>query len=701
MSSHTAQTELKLIGKLIVEGDIACQTGLHIGAGKGSLEIGGADNPVVKDAFGLPYIPGSSLRGKLRSLLEQSSGLAVPSELVYLSKRKGQEVRIHQSERPDDEVCLLFGRNPGRMERVSGDSVESSAATPARLTVYDAPLIAESITPQMRENMDDELTEVKSENAIDRITSQANPRTLERVPAGARFHFRIVMDVLCPEDRELLPRLVEGLRLLEDDSLGGGGSRGNGRVALSSLKLTWRGRSFYASGSPEQELLDGRRSGGRAVAGHRVRFRGKTRRVGMSPASSNLELRGSISSRGSVALRPGFRRARSRGFDLSQRRALLRGLLGDVAAGAGGRMAAKPPRPSASAPAVRFSSFFPFHGDTLLVVPPRSLWPPPESTKIRYKGAHFVPLSVIESLLADKAIDEDRWAVDGESECLVPIEPGSRAISRRSAIQRRSGPAAATRRWKFIPRRAWNSRAGPASGPSCNSPTKLPRRDGKRRFGVRCCCWPIPASAASARAAGAARKRPNGSPGAATRRSCRAPPEQAHWLLSLYTPAENDAVDWKRGNYATVSRTRPHRKQRALGRAETAHHDDRRRFRAAGVERAARRGQQRCARRFSASGVSRRIRGHGSHSLAGGGMKLLGLDCAYPHAGRRRPKAFAHRLHGLERPRQRSRSVAHLPAARQRPAPGKLSHATEESRQARLRLLGRLRAELRRPPHSV
>ena len=80
---------------------------------------------------------------------------------------------------------------------------------------------------------------------------------MERVPAGARFHFRVVMDVLCPEDRELLPRLVEGLRLLEDDSLGGGGSRGNGRVALSSLKLTWRGRGFYASGSPEQELLTG------------------------------------------------------------------------------------------------------------------------------------------------------------------------------------------------------------------------------------------------------------------------------------------------------------------------------------------------------------------------------------------------------------------------------------------------------------
>lgn len=258
MSSHTAQTELKLIGKLILEGDLECQTGLHIGAGKGSLEIGGADNPVVKDAFGLPYIPGSSLRGRLRSLLEQSSGMAVPSELVYVSRRKGQEVRIHQSERPGDEICLIFGRNPGRVDRVQGgEGGESSAATPARLTVYDAPLIQDSITPQMRENLDDELTEVKSENAIDRITSQANPRTLERVPAGARFHFRMVFDVLCAEDRELFPRLLEALRLLEDDTLGGGGSRGSGRVRLAGLKAVWRSLGFYSSGAAEQELLTG------------------------------------------------------------------------------------------------------------------------------------------------------------------------------------------------------------------------------------------------------------------------------------------------------------------------------------------------------------------------------------------------------------------------------------------------------------
>jgi CRISPR-associated protein Csm3 len=257
MSAHTTQTELKLIGKLILEGELHCETGLHIGAGKGSLEIGGSDNPVVKDAAGRPYIPGSSLRGKIRSLLEQFSGAATPSELVYLSRRKGQEVRIHQSDRPDDDICVLFGRNAGRLERVTGEPLETHNATPARLTVFDAPLEMESITPPMRENLDDELTEVKSENAIDRITSQANPRTFERVPAGARFRVRFIVDLLCDEDAPLFGQLVQGLRLLEDDALGGGGSRGSGRVRFSNLKLVWRNREYYSSGAAEKELISG------------------------------------------------------------------------------------------------------------------------------------------------------------------------------------------------------------------------------------------------------------------------------------------------------------------------------------------------------------------------------------------------------------------------------------------------------------
>jgi CRISPR-associated protein Csm3 len=176
---------------------------------------------------------------------------------VYLSRRKGQEVRIHQSDRPDDDICLLFGRNPGRMERVQGEALDTTQATPARLAVFDSPLDLESITAQMRENLDDELTEVKSENAIDRITSLANPRTLERVPAGARFRTRVVMDVLCDEDAPLFLRVLEGLRLLEDDALGGGGSRGSGRVSFANLRLVWRGKNYYATGADEKEIAAG------------------------------------------------------------------------------------------------------------------------------------------------------------------------------------------------------------------------------------------------------------------------------------------------------------------------------------------------------------------------------------------------------------------------------------------------------------
>src|SRR5260370_4011870 len=143
------------------------------------------------------------------------------------------------------------------MERVQGESVDTRQATPAGLAVFDAPLNPESITAQMRENLDDELTEVKSENAIDRITSQAKPRTLERVPMGARFHTRLVMDVLCDEDAPLFLRVLEGLRLLEDDALGGGGSRGSGRVRFSGLKLVWRGRNSPHTSAAEREVAQG------------------------------------------------------------------------------------------------------------------------------------------------------------------------------------------------------------------------------------------------------------------------------------------------------------------------------------------------------------------------------------------------------------------------------------------------------------
>ena len=77
------------------------------------------------------------------------------------------------------------------------------------------------------------------------------------VPAGARFKVRMVVDVLCAEDAVLPGLLVQGLRLLEDDALGGGGSRGSGRVRFGDLKLVWRARDFYASGAAETEIAAG------------------------------------------------------------------------------------------------------------------------------------------------------------------------------------------------------------------------------------------------------------------------------------------------------------------------------------------------------------------------------------------------------------------------------------------------------------
>lgn len=243
MSSHTADTQIGFLGKLIIEADLTCETGLHIGAGKGTLEIGGADNPVVKNSFGQPYIPGSSLRGAMRHSLERAFGLVRNEEIIYLSRRRGQEVRIHQSNRPDDEVCLLFGR-----------SSESGAAAAARFSVSDAVLDPDSITVQMREYLDDELTEVKSETAIDRLTAQSSTRTLERVPAGSRFRIRAVLDILCEEDKELIAPIIQSLRLIEDSGLGGGRSRGSGRVSFSNLKFTWRSKEYYSTGSGQKDL---------------------------------------------------------------------------------------------------------------------------------------------------------------------------------------------------------------------------------------------------------------------------------------------------------------------------------------------------------------------------------------------------------------------------------------------------------------
>lgn len=204
---------------------------------------------------------------------------------------------------------------------------------------------------------------------------------------------------------------------------------------------------------------------------------------------------------------------------------------------------------SAAAPAVRFSSFFPFIGETLLVVPPRSLWPPPESAKVRYKGAHFVPLPVIESLLTEKLIDEDRWAVDGESECLVISNQGRGPF--KVALRSNAG----------VDRL---NQAVEVHSTACLEFTRAGGLWTIAQFADHAALarWQQPVRSALLLLAdsgfGGERSRGWGRSEAPEWQTWNAPQapdgEQARWLLSLYTPAENDAVDWKRGNYATVVR---------------------------------------------------------------------------------------------------------------------------------------------------
>ena len=446
MSAHTSQTELKLIGKLILEGEMTCETGLHVGAGKGSLEIGGSDNPVVKDAFGRPYVPGSSLRGKIRSLLEQSSGLAVPAELVYLSPPQGAG-SAHPPERPSRRRNLPAVRPQSRAawSACRAKRWKPRKPRPRAWRCSTRRSIPKASRAQMRENLDDELTEVKSENAIDRITSQANPRTLERVPAGARFQIRLVMDVLCEEDAPLFLRVLEGLRLLEDDALGGGGSRGSGRVELFQS----------APGVARQELLRFRRRRKRRsaraptlaaiqTAVHGIRFRLPARGV-MNPAR-NLVHRETARPSGPWRIGPDSG-ARNRVDPIYHSDSLYAAVTAAMA-----RLGCCEEWLDATArrgvgPAVRFSSCFPFLDEIGFVVPPRTRVAAPSPALLRRAGAleerAFRSADGGAALLAGRRRwTRTRWSVDGASECLVPAgKPGPvpHGVRWNAAVDRLTG----------------------------------------------------------------------------------------------------------------------------------------------------------------------------------------------------------------------------------------------------------------------
>ncbi len=232
-------------GKVIITGKLKAETGLHIGAASTGLEIGGVDKMVVRNPLdNTPYVPGSSLKGKMRSLLERANGYAEDRKRVWV---KRNEVSMHLCNEPDCVICNIFGRNNGKnIYRIDDSKFEIDNTTPTRLIVRDGRFDPESLKSAQT---DLPYTEVKWEVGIDRITSAANPRQMERVPAGAKFSCEMIYTIYNPRDRENLQEVFKAMRLLEDDYLGGHGSRGSGKISFAALQVGWRSAAFYHSGS--------------------------------------------------------------------------------------------------------------------------------------------------------------------------------------------------------------------------------------------------------------------------------------------------------------------------------------------------------------------------------------------------------------------------------------------------------------------
>ncbi len=192
----------RLIDKIEFEAVITLLTGLHIGASSENAEIGGVDKPIIRHKKdGQPYLPGSSIKGKIRCLLEQRRGAVKVGD--------------------NDEVNNLFG--------FSGKNL------PSKILVRDSNLTPES-EKVLREKYSTDLpySEIKFENSIDRVAGKAsNPRQIERIPAGAQFKAAFVINIWENDDKpKHISLFKEGIQLLEADYLGGNGTRGYGHVKI-------------------------------------------------------------------------------------------------------------------------------------------------------------------------------------------------------------------------------------------------------------------------------------------------------------------------------------------------------------------------------------------------------------------------------------------------------------------------------------
>ena len=205
---------IKLNKKIIVTGKLTLKTGLHIGGTNTALGIGGPDSLVVRNPItNVPYIPGSSLKGKMRSLIE------LRDSTIGADNRATND--------PQTAAGALFG--------TIGKKDEDNH--PSRIIVRDAEM--DMANADMLKDTDLPYTESKTEVTINRITAKAMPRTIERVPAGVSFNVNMVINIFDGEDEnKLIKTLKDAMALLEDDYLGGNGSRGYGQVEFSEMKFT-------------------------------------------------------------------------------------------------------------------------------------------------------------------------------------------------------------------------------------------------------------------------------------------------------------------------------------------------------------------------------------------------------------------------------------------------------------------------------
>jgi CRISPR-associated protein Csm3 len=285
----------KLLGKFRIEGILIVETGLHIGGGEGKMDIGGLDKPVARDPITqYPYLPGSSLKGKLRSLLERVHNKPLnragsrdtfryESDDLLDGYTEIDRQKIPYKGARTCPISRLFGSTGGsnfwvkttdaiaeNLDRVKQnnefvteifpDKVEYSKIlkgrnSPAKIIVRDCRLSEESAKKLERVDTGLYMTEWKWENGLDRVTAAANPRQIERVPAGAEFAFQIVYTVEAEgnqteqeafiEAAEDLRNIAIALSLLEDDALGGHGSRGYGKVKFKNYQCFWRDLQQY------------------------------------------------------------------------------------------------------------------------------------------------------------------------------------------------------------------------------------------------------------------------------------------------------------------------------------------------------------------------------------------------------------------------------------------------------------------------